>query len=334
MGKITTVGIDLAKNVFSVHAVDETGQVVLRKSITRARLMQTVAQWPACSIGMEACSGAHEWARRFQGLGHAVKIMAARFVTPYRRNGKNDGNDAEAICEAMQRPSMRFVPVKSAEQQAILSVHRVRQGFVEERTAMVNRIRGLLAEFGYVMPQRTAEVRKGAAAMAEELPVLARDAINDLLHHLNALDERITGYDRQLEHLAKSNEATKRIMGVPGVGPLTALATVASVGHAHEFSSGRQFAAWLGLVPRQWSTGGKPRLGRITKRGDAYLRTLLIMGARSALQMAAGRSDKLSRWAMALKERRGYHKAVVALAAKNARIIWAILSRGTQFNVA
>jgi transposase len=255
-------------------------------------------------------------------------------VTPYRRNGKNDGNDAEAICEAMQRPSMRFVPVKSAEQQAILSVHRVRQGFVEERTAMVNRIRGLLAEFGYVMPQRTAEVRKGAAAMAEELPVLARDAINDLLHHLNALDERITGYDRQLEHLAKSNEATKRIMGVPGVGPLTALATVASVGHAHEFSSGRQFAAWLGLVPRQWSTGGKPRLGRITKRGDAYLRTLLIMGARSALQMAAGRSDKLSRWAMALKERRGYHKAVVALAAKNARIIWAILSRGTQFNVA
>jgi transposase len=334
MGKITTVGIDLAKNVFSVHAVDETGQVVLRKTITRARLMATVAQWPLCVIGMEACSGAHDWARRFQALGHGVRIMAARFVTPYRRNGKNDGNDAEAICEAMQRPSMRFVPLKSAEQQAVLTVHRVRQGFVEERTAVINRVRGLLAEFGKVLPQRADEVRRGAAVAADELPVLARDAIADLLRHLNALDEQIAAYDHQLKRLAASSEATQRLMGVPGVGPLTALATVASVGHAHEFASGRQFAAWLGLVPRQWSTGGKTRLGRITKRGDAYLRTLLIMGARSALQMAAGRTDKLSRWAMTLKERRGYHKAVVALAAKNARIIWAILARGTQFNPA
>ena len=331
MGKITTVGIDLAKNVFSVHAIDESGQVVLRKTITRARLMPTVAQWPLCSIGMEACSGAHDWARRFQALGHTVRIMAARFVTPYRRNGKNDGNDAEAICEAMQRPAMRFVPVKSAEQQAVLTVHRVRQGFVEERTAIINRIRGLLAEFGQVLPQRAAEIRRGAAAAAEALPALARDAIGELLIHLRTLDERIAAYDRQLEQLARSNEATQRLMSLPGVGPLTALATVASVGHAHEFTNGRQFAAWLGLVPRQWSTGGKARLGRITKRGDAYLRTLLIMGARAALQMATGRQDKLSRWAIALKERRGYHKAVVALAAKNARIIWAMLARDTQF---
>ncbi len=334
MGKITTVGIDLAKNVFSVHAIDEEGQVVLRKSITRARLMSLAGQWPACTVGMEACSGAHEWARKFQALGHTVRIMAARFVTPYRRNGKNDGNDAEAICEAMQRPSMRFVPVKSAEQQAVLSVHRVRQGFVEERTATINRVRGLLAEFGQVLPQRAAEVRRGAAIAAEALPSLARSAIQDLLAHLHELDDRVTAYDRQLEQLARSSEATQRLMSLPGVGPLTALATVASVGHAHEFTNGRQFAAWLGLVPRQWSTGGKARLGRITKRGDAYLRTLLIMGARSALQMAAGRNDKLSRWALALKERRGYHKAVVALAAKNARIIWAMLARGTQFNPA
>jgi transposase len=332
MGKITTVGIDLAKNVFSVHAVDESGHVVVRKTITRTRLMSLVAQWPLCCIGMEACSGSHDWARRFQSLGHTVRIMAARFVTPYRRNGKNDGNDAEAICEAMQRPAMRFVPVKSAEQQAVLSVHRVRQGFVEERTAVINRVRGLLAEFGQVLPQRAAEVRRGAGAAAEALPVLAREAIGDLLAHLLMLDERIASYDQQLEQLARSSEVTQRLMCVPG--PLTALATVASVGHAHEFSNGRQFAAWLGLVPRQWSTGGKARLGRITKRGDAYLRTLLIMGARSALQMAAGRDDKLSRWAMRLKERRGYHKAVVALAAKNARIIWALLARGAPFNPA
>lgn len=334
MGKVTTVGIDLAKNVFSVHAIDETGAVLFRKPVSRARLMPLIAQWPACLIGIEACSGAHEWARRFQALGHEVRIMAARFVAPYRRSGKNDGNDAEAICEAVRRPSMRFVPVKSAEQQAILSLHRVRQGFVEERTATINRIRGLMAEFGAVLSNRAVEVRRGAAACAEQLPVLARQAVTDLLSHLGALDERIAAYDRELESLARASDAASRLMTVPGVGPLTALATVASVGNAHEFENGRQFAAWLGLVPRQWSTGGKTRLGHITKRGDAYLRTLLILGARAALQMAARRDDRLSRWAMALKERVGYHKAVVALAAKNARIVWALLAGGTVFKPA
>jgi transposase len=334
MAKITTVGIDLAKSVFSVHAVDENGVVMIRKTVTRARLCAMVAQWPACLIGMEACSGAHEWARRFQQLGHTARIMASRFVAPYRKSGKNDGNDAEAICEAVQRPSMRFVPVKSAEQQAILSLHRVRQGFVEERTATVNRIRGLLAEFGFVLPVRIVEVRRGAARAAESLPQLARHAIGDLLEHLHALDARIGAYERELEHLARSNDAAARLMTINGVGPMTALATVASVGGAHEFINGRQFAAWLGLVPRQWSTGGKSRLGHITKRGDAYLRTLLILGARAVLQMAARRDDKLSRWALAVKARCGYHKAVVAVAAKNARIIWALLARGTTFRTA
>lgn len=257
--------------------------------------------------------------------------MAARFVAPYRRSSKNDGNDAEAICEAVGRPSMRFVPVKSVEQQAILSLHRVRRGFIEERTAMINRIRGLLAEFGAVLPNRADEVRRGAATVAEPFPALARQAVQDLLSHLRVLDERIAAYDRELEHLARANETASRLMTVPGVGPLTALAAVASVGHAREFENGRQFAAWLGLVPRQWSTGGKTRLGRITKRGDAYLRTLLILGARAALQMAARRDDRLSRWAMSLKERVGYHKAVVALAAKNARIVWALLASGTSY---
>lgn len=334
MGKVTTVGIDLAKNVFSVHAIDESGAVLFKRTVSRARLMPLVAQWPACLIGLEACSGAHEWARRFQAHGHTVRIMAARFVAPYRRSSKNDGNDAEAICEAVQRPSMRFVPIKSAEQQAVLSLHRVRQGFVEERTATINRVRGLLAEFGAVLPNRAAEVRRGAASCAEPLPVLARQAVSDLLSHLQALDERIAAYDRELESLARASEAASRLMTVPGVGPLTALATVASVGEAHEFENGRQFAAWLGLVPRQWSTGGKTRLGRITKRGDAYLRTLLILGARAALQMATRRSDRLSRWALVLKERVGYHKAVVALAAKNARIVWALLAGGTSFRAA
>ena len=331
MGKITTVGIDLAKNVFSVHGIDETGVVVIKKTVTRAKLLPLVARWPVCLIGMEACSGAHEWARRFQSHGHTVRIMAARFVTPYRRSGKNDGNDAEAICEAVQRPSMRFVPVKSAEQQAVLSLHRVRQGFVEERTATINRIRGLLAEFGVVLANRAVEVRRGAAGAMEALPALLRRSVSDLLAHLRLLDERVESYDRELEQLAKASESAKRLMTVPGVGPLTALATVATVGNAHDFANGRQFAAWLGLVPRQWSTGGRTRLGRITKRGDPYLRTLLILGARAAIQAATRRNDKLSRWVLALKERRGYHKAVVALAAKNARIVWAVLAGGTTY---
>ncbi len=334
MAKITTVGIDLAKSVFSVHAIDEGGAVLIRKTVSRSKLVAMVAQWPACVIGMEACSGAHEWARRFQEFGHTVRIMAPRFVVPYRKSGKNDGNDAEAICEAVLRPNMRFVPVKSAEQQALLTLHRVRQGFVEERTATVNRIRGLLAEFGVVLPSRVIEVRRGAARASESLPALARHAIADLLEHLRALDARISAYERELEQLARSSAAATRLMAINGVGPMTALATVASVGPAHEFKNGRQFAAWLGLVPRQWSTGGKTRLGHITRRGDAYLRTLLILGARAMLQMAARRTDKLSRWALAVKARCGYHKAVVAVAAKNARIIWALLASGSTFRSA
>jgi len=334
MDKVTTVGIDLAKSTFSIHGVDANGKEAVRKTVSRAKLVAFIAQLPPCLIGLEACSGAHEWARRFQALGHEVRIMAPRFVAAYRRSGKNDGNDAEAICEAVQRPSMRFVPIKSVEQQAILTMHRVRQGFIEERTAAINRIRGLLAEFGVVLPARAIEVKRRARAAAEDLPLMARSSIEDLISHLAVLDERIASQDRQLEALARSDETVKRLMTVPGVGPLGALATVATVGHAHEFKDGRQFAAWLGLVPRQWSTGGKPRLGHITKRGDAYLRTLLIMGARAVLQMAAHRNDKLSRWAVALKERRGYHRAVVALAAKNARILWALLTRGSEFKAA
>ena len=293
--------------------------------------MELIAALPSCLIGMEACGGAHEWARQSQHYGHQIGIMMARFVAPYRKSSKNDGNDAEAICEAVGRPNMRFVPVKSAEQQAILSLHRVRQGYVEQRTATINRIRGLLADFGIVLPQRAVEVRRAAVVLAEQLPILAREAITDLRAHLTHLDARIAHYEQELTSLNRVCEPARRIMTMPGTGPLTASAITASVASGHEFSNGRQFAAWLGLVPRQHSTGGKTRLGRITKRGDAYLRTLLMLGARAVLQTAAQKSDRLSRWAVALRERRGYHRAVIAIAAKNARIIWALLAKQSTF---
>jgi len=334
MSDVTTCGIDLAKNVFSIHAVDGHGVVVLRKTVVRARLAALVAQLPACVIGLEACSGAHEWARRFALHGHTVKLMAPKFVAPYRKSGKNDSNDAEAICEAVGRPSMRFVPVKSLEQQAMLTLHRVRLGFVEERTATINRIRGLLAEFGVVLPQRVVEVRRGAAATLDQLPSLAQRALRDLLAHVRVLDERIAEYERELEQHARRDERARRIQKLSGVGPISASAIVSSVAEAREFKNGRQFAAWLGLTPKQYSTGGKARLGRITAHGDAYLRTLLIMGARSMLQTALRRTDRLARWALAVRARRGYHRACVAIAAKHARIIWALLAKNEALQLA
>jgi transposase len=334
MKEVTTVGIDLAKNVFTLHGVDAAGRTVLRKTVRREKVMELVAALPPCLIGMEACTGAHEWGRRFAACGHRVGIMMARFVAAYRKSSKNDGNDAEAICEAVGRPNMRFVPVKSAEQQAVLSLHRVRQGFIEQRTATINRMRGLLAEFGIVLPQRADQVRRAAVLVAETLPALARGAIADLRAHLAYLDDRIISYEQQLIDLVKQHEPARRIQDVCGVGPLTASALTASIASGHEFANGRQFAAWLGLVPRQYSTGGKARLGRITKRGDAYLRTLLMLGARAVLHRAAQKTDRLSRWVMALQARRGYHRAIIAVAAKNARIIWALLAKNRSYDPA
>ena len=329
MSIVSTVGIDLAKNVFSVHGVDAGGVVLIRRSVSRAKLVQLIAQLPPCLIGMEACSGAHEWARRFAVFGHSVKLMAAKFVAPYRKGGKNDGNDAEAICEAVARPSMRFVPIKSIEQQADLTLHRVRQGFVEERTAMLNRIRGLLAEFGHVLPLRAAEVRRRVPELLEKLPTRAASCVRDLLEHAMRLEAKALEYEREIRAHVRTNALAQRAQTRPGIGPLTASALVATVGNAHDFKNGRQFAAWLGLVPRQYSTGGKTRLGHITKRGDPYLRTLLVMGARAVLQGALRLNDPLSRWALALQQRRGYHRACIAIAAKNARIAWALLAKDT-----
>jgi transposase len=332
---IVFVGIDLAKNVFAVHGVDEHGKPALvRSSVARAKLHALIASLPPCTIGMEACSGAHHWARLFAAAGHTVRLIAPKFVAPYRlsgKGGKTDAADAAAICEALQRPSMRFVPVKSLEQQALLTLHRVRQGFIEQRTALINRIRGLLSEFGIVMPLKASTVRLQAGAALEDLPGWANLAIGDCLSELHRLDERILQYDRHLAQQARADARAQRLMRLNGIAETTATALVAAVGNAHEFKCGRQFAAWLGLTPGQYSSGGKTRLGRITKAGDGYLRSLLVLGARSVLNAAKGRTDAVSSWALALQERRGYWRTVVAIAAKNARMAWAVLAKEERF---
>ncbi len=334
---IVLVGIDLAKNVFAVHGVNAAGAVQLRQpKVTRAKLHELVATLPACTVGIEACSGAHHWARLFARHGHTVKLMAPKLVAPYRmsgKRGKNDAADAAAICEAVQRPNMRFVPVKTIEQQSRLMVHRTRQGFVVARTATINRIRGLLSEFGVVLPQKAEIVRREAAQHLEDLPGYANTVIGDLLSEVHHLDERVKQYDAHIMAMARDCTAAQQLMQLMGVGQTTATAIVAMVGNGSEFSSGRQFAAWIGLVPGQYSSGGKARLGRITKAGDAYLRSLLVLGARAVLNAAAAKTDSLSRWAIKLAERRGYWKAVVAIAAKNARMAWAVLTKGETFKL-
>lgn len=334
---ILFVGIDLAKNVYAVHGVNDAGKAELVKpSVPRAKLNELIAALPPCTIGMEACSGAHHWARQFDAHGHTVRLMAPKFVAPYRlsgKAGKNDAADAAAICEAVQRPNMRFVPVKSAQQQGRLMVHRARQGFVQQRTATLNRIRGLLSEVGIVLPLKASTVRSQAAGLLEELPGWVNTVIGDLLSEVHRLDERIAQYDLHIAQMAKQDARAEQLMRLCGVGETTATALVAMIGNGHEFRNGRQLSAWLGLVPGQYSSGGKVRLGRITKAGDAYLRSLLIMGARSLLHAAKGKADSVSRWAVALEQRRGYWRAVVAIAAKNARMAWAVLRRGEQFQM-
>ncbi|MFM2005413.1 MAG: hypothetical protein RLZZ09_1068 [Pseudomonadota bacterium] len=332
---IVFVGIDLAKNVFALHGVDEAGKAALvRPVVRRDQLLEAVAKLPPCTIGMEACSGAHHWARQFERFGHRCRLMAPKFVAPYRisgKRGKNDAADAAAICEAVQRPAMRFVPVKSELAQSRLAIHAVRQGWVEARTACINRLRGLLSEFGIVLPLKAQTVRTQAAEKLDSLPAWMKVAGLDLLDELRRLDGRIEDYDRHIKLMAQTEDRSERLMKIPGIGPTTASALVASVGNGHYFHNGRQLSAWLGLVPGQYSSGGKQRLGRITKAGDSYLRTLLILGARAVLAAAANKQDRLSRWATNLAERRGYWKAVVAIAAKNARMAWAMLAKGEDF---
>ena len=328
-------GIDLAKNSFSLHAIDIHGKVILHKSVSRKKLLTTIANMPPMKIGLEACGGAHYWARTLNKLGHDTKIMAVKYVIPHRTKGKNDLNDAIAICSAVQSPATRFVPIKSPEQQAVLSVHRMREHWVRERTALMNRIRALLSEFGLVMPVGRSSLMKIVPLMLEdaenELPVLAREVLANAYHHLQMLNQQIADTEVTFTHLTKSNDNAKRLLEVRGIGPQTATAILASIDKGQQFDKSRDFSAWLGLVPKQYSTGGKTRLGRITKHGDKYLRTLLVHGARAVVTTLGDKQDSLSKWCRDLLERRGMNRTIVALAAKNARIIWSMLHNQTQY---
>jgi transposase len=328
--KLTAIGIDLAKNVIQVHGVDEQGKAVLRKQLKRAEVLTVLANLEPCRIGLEACGSAHYWARKLGALGHTVRLMAPQFVKPYVKSNKNDAADAEAICEAVQRPNMRFVPIKTADAQALLALHRARSGFVKARTAQANQMRGLLGEFGIVIPQGIAKLRERIPRILEEtdnaLPAMMRVLLERLHRHLIQLDAQARELETEVVSWHRQNEKSLKLADIPGIGPITASALVASLGDAQSFENGRQLAAWLGLVPRQHSSGGKPTLLGISRRGDTYLRTLLIHGARSVIQASAKRTDPADRWLTGLLARRHKNIAAVALANKNARIVWALLA--------
>ena len=337
MSLIKAVGIDLAKLVFSIHGVDAHDKCKLRKTVKRNKLLAEVAKLPPCIIAMEACSGAHYWAREFTKLGHDVRIMASKFVIPYRQNEKNDANDAEAICEAATRPKTRFVSIKSEEQQAVLCLHRIRQGAIKDRTARINRLRGLISEFGIIIPKGRYPLQNAISGILEDaenaLPFLARELLNDLWQTIKGLNEEIFKYDRKLNALANQMKDAKRLMSIPGIGEITATAVVATVNDAKHFDTSRSFAAWIGLVPRQYSTGGVARLGHISKRGEKHIRTCLIHGARAVIANCKNKTDRTSLWVKDLVERRGFKRATVALAAKNARLIWALLHSEKEYQV-
>lgn len=332
--KITTIGLDLAKSVFLAHGVDADGKTVLVKRLHRKQMMPFFSKLPACLIGVEACATAHHWARTLTAMGHEVKLMPPSYVKGYVKRGKSDALDAEAICEAVQRPSMRFVPVKTVEQQGILMAHRTRSLLVRQRTMMANALRAHLAEFGLVANPGIANLMKLAdRAFAEEdqLPAYARTALEILIRRLMELTEEIGVLDQELRAWHASNEASRRLTAIPGVGVITATAIAATVTDPEQFRSGRQFAAWLGLTPQQHSTGGKTRLGGISKQGDRYLRRLLVVGATAVMRHAKDKTTPLAIWVKDLLEKKPFRLVSVALANKLARIAWAVLTRGETY---
>lgn len=336
--EIVRIGLDLAKTVFQVHGVGSDDQILMRKTLRREAVVPFFAQLPPCLVGMEACSGAHYWARVLSELGHEVRLISPQFVTPYVKSNKNDRNDAEAICEAVGRPSMRFVPQKSPEQLEIQAVHRIRQRLISDRTRLVNQIRGLLAEHGVVIARDISRLRQALRLIVDGcsrddgVPDMLRELVIEIQEELAGFDKRIAFFDRKIRVLFRTNEACQRIGRIEGIGPITATALVAAAGDSSCFRNGREFAAWLGLVPRQRSSGGKARLFGISKRGDRYLRTLMIHGARAVLGKAHGKTDARSKWIGRLRERRHPNVVAVALANKNARIIWSVLARNEQYD--
>ena len=333
--KISTIGIDLAKSVFQVHGVDAVGQIVVRKKLRRAEVLKFFEAIEPCLIGMEACATAHFWARELSRLGHEVRLMPPSYVKAYLRRQKNDAADAEAICEAVVRPSMRFVPVKSAERQGVLVLHRTRDLLVRQCTMLINAIRGHCTEFGMIAPQgarRSADlIAQVREAEASALPDLARSTLLMLAGQLDALARQIHALERQLMIWHRQDEASQRLATIPGVGIITATALAASITDPSLFRSGREFAAFLGLVPRQNSSGGKDRLGRISKMGDGYLRKLLVVGATSVIRRAADNASATGAWVRSLIERKPSRVVTVAMANKTARIAWAVLVRGEVY---
>ena len=336
--KLTTIGLDLAKNVFQVHGVDEHGKKTLGKALKRPQVLAFFANLPPCLVGMEACGGAHYWARELGKLGHTPRLIAPQFVKPYVKGDKNDANDAEAICEAVGRPNMRFVAVKTPAQQDLQALHRVRERHVADRTAKVNQVRGLLAEYGIVIGKGIAQARQRLPEILDDagngLSDAARALFRELYDEIARLDGQVGGCDRKVGLAAKASAPCQRLMQVAGIGPLIATALVAAVGDGRQFEDGRQLAAWLGLVPRQDSSGGKPRLLGISKRGQPQLRALLIHGGRSAVRAAAHKDGPRSRWTDDLVRRRNKNIAAVAVANKNARIAWALLTREEDYRPA
>lgn len=333
---IMTIGIDTAKQVFELHGQDAQGRTVLSKQVSRTQLLKVMARLPRCRVGLEACAGSHHWGRQLEALGHEPKLMNPRDTKAYVQGDKTDAHDAEGICEAVSRPRMRFVPVKSVEQQAMLSVHRVREQWVKGRTALSNQIRGLLGEFGVVVPKGRERLMGTLAQVLEDASNGLPDTLRALLARqgqwLRELDAEVKHYDQELERLARAHPVCRRLLTIPGIGPVTATALVALVGDARQFRNGRQMGAWLGLVARQRGTGGKVVLLGMSKRGNRYLRTLLIHGGRSMLNAAARRDDAHHRWARSLAARRGKNIAAVAVANKNARIAWALMAHGGDYD--
>jgi transposase len=333
---LTRVGVDLAKHVFQVHGVDRHETVQVKRTFSRRQLRSYFAKQTPCLIGMEACASAHYWARELGQLGHTVKLIPPQFVKPYVKSQKNDANDAEAICEAVGRPTMRFVAVKSAAQQDVQALHRIRSELVRQRTAKANQIRGLLNEYGIVVPVGIGTLRRAIPEVQEDaengLSGLFRRVLGGLRQDLETFDVRVAELDAEIAHVASSDETAQRLQSIPGVGPMTATALVAAVGDARQFARGRDLAASLGLTPGQHSSGGKERLLGITKHGDSYLRTLLVHGARAVLKVAARKDDPRSRWVMSVAHRRHKNVAAVALANKMARIAWALLTRGGAYD--
>lgn len=334
-GELKVLGIDLAKQSFQLHGVDDAGQTVLKKKLSRKQLSAFIARLPVCLIGLEACGGANHWVRVFKTFGHTARMMAPQFVKPYVKSNKNDAVDAEAICEAVQRPNMRFVPEKSIEQQDIQSMHRIRSQLVARRTAQSNQVRGLLMEYGIVIPKGISHVRKQLPLILEMadngLSDLFRELLSELYEELVHMDSRVNEIEKKLAGISAQNEDCQRLLTIPGVGLLSATALVAAIGDIGAFKNGRELAAWLGLVPRQHSTGGKPTLMGISKRGDSYLRTLLIHGGRTVVRVASKYTDRKNRWVSELDQRRGKNISAVAVANKNARIAWALLSNKTTY---